>query len=151
MTSITLRNVKGSALTFTEVDNNFTNLNTDKAELASPSFTGQVVATSSTFDPNANRATAIKVTGPYGGGITFDDTGLWGIWASETGIKLNIGKNSGAGYAIVGAFDAPSATMTVEGRIFGRGFSSNNGLGKIIVQQSGSPPEMSQGDICLIW
>ncbi len=32
MTTITLRNVKGSALSFTEVDNNFTNLNTDKIE-----------------------------------------------------------------------------------------------------------------------
>jgi hypothetical protein len=34
MATITLRNVKGSALTFQEGDDNFTNLNTDKLELA---------------------------------------------------------------------------------------------------------------------
>jgi hypothetical protein len=32
MSSITLRNTKGSPLTNTEVDNNFSNLNTDKME-----------------------------------------------------------------------------------------------------------------------
>ena len=32
MSTITLRNTKGSALTHTEVDNNFTNLNNDKLE-----------------------------------------------------------------------------------------------------------------------
>ena len=33
MATVTLRSVKGSALTFTEMDNNFNNLNTDKIEL----------------------------------------------------------------------------------------------------------------------
>jgi hypothetical protein len=32
MSTLTLRNVKGSPLTNTEVDNNFSNLNTDKVE-----------------------------------------------------------------------------------------------------------------------
>jgi hypothetical protein len=32
MSTITLRNTKGSPLTNTEVDNNFNNLNTDKSE-----------------------------------------------------------------------------------------------------------------------
>ncbi|CAB5220372.1 hypothetical protein UFOVP236_40 [uncultured Caudovirales phage] len=32
MSTITLRNTKGSPLTNTEVDNNFSNLNTDKSE-----------------------------------------------------------------------------------------------------------------------
>jgi len=35
MSTITLRNVKGSPLTNTEVDNNFSNLNTDKMEKSS--------------------------------------------------------------------------------------------------------------------
>lgn len=34
MSTLTLRNTKGSPLTNTEVDNNFSNLNTDKAEKA---------------------------------------------------------------------------------------------------------------------
>lgn len=39
MATITLRNVKGSPLTHTEVDDNFSNLNTDKAELTDLSIT----------------------------------------------------------------------------------------------------------------
>lgn len=35
MSTITLRNTKGSALTNTEVDDNFSNLNTDKMEKSS--------------------------------------------------------------------------------------------------------------------
>ena len=35
MSTITLRNTKGSPLTNTEVDNNFSNLNSDKSEKAS--------------------------------------------------------------------------------------------------------------------
>lgn len=35
MSTITLRNTKGSPLTNTEVDNNFNNLNTDKMEKSS--------------------------------------------------------------------------------------------------------------------
>ena len=35
MSTITLRNVKGSPLTNTEVDDNFSNLNTDKMEKSS--------------------------------------------------------------------------------------------------------------------
>jgi hypothetical protein len=42
-------------------------------------------------------------------------------------------------------------TWTGSGRVFGNGATSNNGLGKIIVQQGGSPPAMSQGDICFIY
>lgn len=40
MATITLRSVKGAALTHTEMDNNFTNLNSDKAELSGDTFTG---------------------------------------------------------------------------------------------------------------
>ena len=42
MTAITTRAGKGSTLTWNEVDANFTNLNTDKAETDSPTFTGTV-------------------------------------------------------------------------------------------------------------
>jgi hypothetical protein len=42
MTTITTRSGKGSPLTNDEVDANFTNLNTDKAELSGASFTGNV-------------------------------------------------------------------------------------------------------------
>ena len=42
MATITTRAGKGSPLTNTEVDDNFTNLNTDKAELSGATFTGNV-------------------------------------------------------------------------------------------------------------
>ncbi len=46
MATITTRSGKGSPLTNNEVDANFTNLNTDKAELSGATFTGQIVAPS---------------------------------------------------------------------------------------------------------
>lgn len=46
MSTITLRNTKGSALTHTEVDNNFSNLNNDKYESGdSPSFAAVTATT----------------------------------------------------------------------------------------------------------
>jgi len=44
MSTITTRSGKGSPLTNSEVDSNFTNLNTDKAELSGATFTGEIVA-----------------------------------------------------------------------------------------------------------
>ena len=49
MTTITTRAGKGSPLLNSEVDANFTNLNTDKAELSGAAFTG-AITTNSTFD-----------------------------------------------------------------------------------------------------
>ena len=63
MSTITTRSGKGSPLTNNEVDNNFTNLNTDKAELSGATFTGEIVA-------NAG----IDVTGTVtADGLTVDD------------------------------------------------------------------------------
>ena len=45
MSTITTRAGKGSPLTNAEVDDNFTNLNTDKAELSGATFTGDVAST----------------------------------------------------------------------------------------------------------
>ena len=45
MATIVTRSVKGSALTHTEMDSNFSNLNDDKAELAGASFTSNVDVT----------------------------------------------------------------------------------------------------------
>ena len=56
MTTITLRNVKGSALSFTEVDNNFTNLNTDKIEGLASSVDSEIALWSSTTGKVLKRA-----------------------------------------------------------------------------------------------
>jgi hypothetical protein len=49
MSTIVTRTGKGSGLTNTEIDANFTNLNTGKAETASPTFTGTVAGITSTM------------------------------------------------------------------------------------------------------
>ena len=56
MTTITLRSVKGSALSFTEVDNNFTNLNTDKIEGITSSVDSELALWSSTTGKVLKRA-----------------------------------------------------------------------------------------------
>lgn len=64
MSSITTRAAKGSPLTHAEVDANFTNLNTDKAETAAPTFTGAVkIAAGSAAAP------ALTFTGDLNTGI----------------------------------------------------------------------------------
>jgi hypothetical protein len=56
MTTIILRNVKGSALSFTEVDNNFSNLNTDKIEGVTSSVDSELALWSSTTGKVLKRA-----------------------------------------------------------------------------------------------
>ena len=55
MATITTRSSKGSALTHNELDANFTNLNTDKAEIASPTFTGAPLSTTPNVDDNTTK------------------------------------------------------------------------------------------------
>ena len=61
MTTITLRNVKGSALSFTEVDNNFSNLNNDKIEGITSSVDSEIALWSSTTGKVLKRATVTGV------------------------------------------------------------------------------------------
>lgn len=69
MSTITTRSSKGSALTFTEMDNNFTNLNTDKLENVSEDTTPQL---GGNLDVNGN-----SIVSASGGdiAITPDTTG----------------------------------------------------------------------------
>jgi len=57
MSTITLRNTKGSALTFTEMDNNFSNLNTDKLENVSADTTPQL---GGSLDVNGNKIVSVS-------------------------------------------------------------------------------------------
>lgn len=62
--TITTRAGKGSALTHNELDGNFTDLNTNKAPLASPTFTGTPAAPTATAGTNTTQiATTAFVTG----------------------------------------------------------------------------------------
>jgi len=64
MASITTRAAKGTPLTHAEVDANFTNLNTDKAETAAPTFTGQVKVAAGTA-----AAPSVTITGDLNTGL----------------------------------------------------------------------------------
>lgn len=55
MTTIITRAGKGAPLSWAEVDDNFTNLNTDKAELASPTFTGTPAAPTAASGTNTTQ------------------------------------------------------------------------------------------------
>lgn len=57
MSTITTRSSKGSALTFTEMDNNFTNLNTDKLENVSADTTPQL---GGSLDVNGNKIVSVS-------------------------------------------------------------------------------------------
>ena len=65
MATIVTRAGKGSPLTHNEVDANFVNLNTDKAETASPTFTGQVSLPDGTAASPALTNTGDTDTGIY--------------------------------------------------------------------------------------
>jgi hypothetical protein len=72
MSTIVTRSGKGSPLTNTEVDSNFTNLNTDKAELSGAVFTG-AITTNSTIDGRdvaADGVTADAALPKAGGAMT---------------------------------------------------------------------------------
>jgi len=78
MSSITLRNTKGSPLTNTEIDNNFSNLNTDKYQAGdSPSFAELSVSSSSTYAINVTRPTAGNTTLRINSGTTAGDDAVF--------------------------------------------------------------------------
>jgi hypothetical protein len=77
MSSIITRAAKGSPLTHAEVDANFTNLNTDKAETAAPTFTGQVKVAAGTA-----AAPSLTVTGD-------PNTGIYSPGADQVAISTN--------------------------------------------------------------
>ena len=62
MSTIVTRAGKGSALTWTEADANFTNLNNDKAELVSPTFTGTPSAPTAVVGTNTTQVATTAYT-----------------------------------------------------------------------------------------
>lgn len=127
MTTITLRNVKGSALSFTEVDNNFTNLNNDKIEGVTSSVDGELTLWSSTTGKVLKRATITGIVKATSGVATTATAGT-DYLAPPSGtsiLKANSGgalANASAGTDYVapgGALGTPSSgtlsSCTVDG------------------------------------
>jgi hypothetical protein len=114
MSTITLRATKGSPLTNTEVDNNFSNLNTDKLEStyagAMNSLTGgsSIVTLSSTTGVTTGvwKATTIGTT--YGGtGLTSYATGDI-LYASASNTLSKLAKPSAASYLKMDSAGTPT-------------------------------------------
>ena len=127
MTTITTRSGKGSALSFTEVDNNFTNLNTDKLEGVTSSVDGELTLWSSTTGKVLKRATITGIVKATSGVATTATAGT-DYLAPPSGtaiLKANSGgalANASAGTDYVapgGALGTPSSgtlsSCTVDG------------------------------------
>jgi hypothetical protein len=110
MSSITTRAAKGSALTHAEVDANFTNLNSGKAEVSGQTFTGPVVlpagsataggvqvGTGATYKPSIYSPGADQLAISTGGtGRLFvDASGNAGIGTADAKSRLHIESTSG--------------------------------------------------------
>jgi hypothetical protein len=114
MSTITLRSTKGSPLTNTEVDNNFSNLNTDKLEAtyagAMNSLTGgsSIVTLSSTTGVTTGVWKATSIGAVYGGtGQTTYATGDL-LYASAANTLSKLAKPSAASYLKMASDGTPS-------------------------------------------
>ena len=127
MTTITTRSGKGSALSFAEVDGNFTNLNTDKLEGVTSSVDGELTLWSSTTGKVLKRATITGIVKATSGVATTATAGT-DYLAPPSGtaiLKANSGgalANASAGTDYVapgGALGTPSSgtlsSCTVDG------------------------------------
>jgi hypothetical protein len=107
MTAITTRAGKGSALTFTEMDNNLTNLNTNKLEAANlTTYTGNITADTINARTIGNVGTEI-----YGG---IQDGNQGGITQVGTLVSLDVTgvTTISANLDVTGNISASSASIT---------------------------------------
>jgi microcystin-dependent protein len=116
MATIVTRAGKGSPLTHNEVDANFTNLNTDKAELASPPFTGTPTAPTATVGTDT---TQVATTAFVNAEIANDapsktGTGASGTWGiSITGDAASVDGKSFGTFTAAGGVAYATDTSTL--------------------------------------
>lgn len=137
MSSITLRNVKGAALTFTELDDNFSNLNTDKLESVVADTSPQL---GGNLDVNGNSIVSasagnIDITPDTTGSIVLD--GL--SWPQADGTTGQYLKTDGAGNL---SWDDPDTDTNTTYNI-----SAETGTGGVNLRLSGS--DASTDDVLL--
>lgn len=125
MSTIVTRSGKGSALTFNEVDTNFTNLNTDKYQSGNNVAFGTISASGiSTFSAGSAGAPALTTTGDTNTGIFFPAADT--IAFSEGGVEAM--RINSAGYVGIGTTN-PTRNLTVAGDTLLSVGSGNAGYG----------------------
>lgn len=141
MTTIVTRAGKGSALSWNEVDANFTNLNTEKAELSGAAFTGDVSAlgkvgigstvSSSQLHVSFSPPVSIPALGSSAGGFALGPTNAYGTLFGSN--------SSGTGYIQQQRFDGTGTTYPLT--LQPNGGSVGIGIGAPVVKlhvQTGS-------------
>lgn len=109
MSSLTLRNVKGSPLTFTEVDNNFSNLNTDKYESGnSPSFANETLAGNLTFSGTARKIIADMDNATLNNRLAFQTSTVNGTTSIEA---IPNGTGNSGQFAVWGGADRTNQSV----------------------------------------
>lgn len=113
MSTIVTRAGKGSALTWVEADANFTNLNTDKAELASPTFTGTPAAPTAAVGTNTTQvATTAFVQGKTAAQTPFTATGnIVATNVQSAIVEVDTEKVAKAGDTMTGPLRTPSSQV----------------------------------------
>ncbi len=122
MTTITLRSVKGSALSFTEVDDNFTNLNTDKLEGVTSSVDGELTLWSSTTGKVLKRASLTGIVKATAGVATTATAGTdyvapggaLGTPSSGTLTNCTVDGTNQVGYRDVPPVGAKTSSYTLQ-------------------------------------
>ena len=104
MTTIVTRSGKGSSLSWSEVDTNFTNLNTDKAETDSPTFTGTVSGITKEMIGLGNVDNTSDVNKPIS-------------TATQTSLDLKVPKDSDTGAATLPAGTTAQRPSTGVGKV----------------------------------
>ena len=118
MSTIVTRAGKGSPLTHNEVDANFTNLNTDKAELNSPTFTGTVALPSTTSIGNVS-STEIG----YLDGVTSAIQTQLNAKGAGTVTSVSVASANGFAGTVANATTTPAITLStsITGLLKGNG------------------------------
>jgi hypothetical protein len=154
MTTITLRNVKGSALSFTEVDNNFSNLNNDKIEGITSSVDGELTLWSSTTGKVLKRADLTGIVKATSGVATTATAGTdyvapggaLGTPSSGTLTNCTVDGTNQVGYRDVPPVGAKTSSYTLQTADVGKYVEVGSG-GSITIPDA----TFSAGDIVSIF
>ena len=148
MATIVTRSGKGSALTHTEMDANFDNLNTDKAELSGATFTGAIVLNS-----GAGADLGIDEAGLYYNTanlelLAIENDGVGDVTVQVDAFTSSLPTTTGTEPTYVATY---GITALVTGRVYEvKIHSTNTGAATINLDGIGAKPIVDKENIALI-